>query len=852
MPIAVAVYIRYRAHPSLRHRMPTGTAIAGACAAVFCLAQPLCVMYAADIRCGAALLVLQVSCNTSLFVLVWTALTVLVLYGITEIISQPNSVSPDRAALWNTFRGMIIPTVQIPAGICVGLTWNLPQLLMIVLNNDALHLTYANCVQLPFHATIVIVQMCQTMALVAVFLFVAYQLQFTLDTFRLRRSFQRTSLYMLFCGVLGAVYAIVGAFMSSLSTYFFPELLWTLALQGVVLFNVFLPLLGAYHSRHQVHRLKGCVSLQVNLDSYLQSEEAFLSFLEFCGSDTAVLVAWKACVDYHDGRSSLSVFEFYQRYVAPTGAHSVHAALQEESRRAYAKRIQHLKKKTPVLLATHAVKVVPLADSADRHIYQPLRHELANVLTKTKLQAYEASEHGKEWLAYHTRRRSIHSLEYVQKVATRSVFDAETPPGSSDLIAATDSIAASTNTLQPSQQTDVGSTSVRRKKLFKVMSEARIRIRGPKETKTGGQGGLVPWTKLRISSKSNAQSIEPFPPAHMWLDLSGRRQVVVSIQNGRNAFVMECAGQAMVGLRPLLHMLDIDASVPIFTSDGTALGKLTVRIRPSIKPNTADDNKSVQAKHVPEDIDDLSDTEVDDLKHLEGAFVWFDVSVHVTVEKTPMQLAQKQAQYELAYSFGDLCNAFRKPLEHTQTLKLLVTPELIEYVSSDVLVLSVYPASGEPKVPSEGAKEATLVNNESTTALAEQLGKEHLSMLAEAEKERQRNDTLLAELNRLVGHVKNQEDELLKQTEKSQNTAAELAKALEKARADVREREALQRQLQDADAKWQTFAQSATAAQSKQRRVRYVSQQRDVGMALRKAKEFSRVEADLLGHERRV
>ncbi|KDO24473.1 hypothetical protein SPRG_10289 [Saprolegnia parasitica CBS 223.65] len=259
----------------------------------------------------------------------------------------------------------------------------------------------------------------------------------------------------------------------------------------------------------------------------------------------------------------------------------------------------------------------------------------------------------------------------------------------------------------------------------------------------------------------------------------------------------QCVGQALVGLRPLRHMLDVEATVPIFADDGAALGRLAVRLRPSTTPSVVTDNRGVTAKRVPDDVDDLSDNEVESLEALAGTFIWLSLATHLVVDKPPTQLVLKQQQYCLEYAFGQ-ANAQTTSMAHEQTIKVLVNHELVQYVSTDVLAFSVRLASRDP-----------------SKALMEQLGREHATMLEEAEKERRRNDALLAELTNLVGQVKSHEDELRKQAEKSQAASSELAKAQEKARADVREREALQRQLQEADAKWQVLATTAENAKSK-------------------------------------
>ncbi|EQC33373.1 hypothetical protein SDRG_08891 [Saprolegnia diclina VS20] len=276
-------------------------------------------------------------------------------------------------------------------------------------------------------------------------------------------------------------------------------------------------------------------------------------------------------------------------------------------------------------------------------------------------------------------------------------------------------------------------------------------------------------------------------------------------------------GQALVGLRPLRHMLDVDVTVPIFADDGSALGRLAVRLRPSTTPSVTNDNRGVTAKRVPDDVDDLSDSEVESLESLDGAFIWLSLATHLVVDKPPTQLALKQQQYCLEYTFGQ-ANAQTTALTHEETIKVLVNREFVQYVSTDVLVFSVrVRAASNAKTDDFAMAPATepAATSNDSKALMEQLGREHASMVEEADKERRRNDALLAELTNLVSQVKSHEDELRKQAEKSQAASSELAKAQEKARADVREREALQRQLQEADAKWQVLATTAENAKSK-------------------------------------
>jgi hypothetical protein len=52
MPFAVLLYLYFRDLPTIKHRMPIGTASAGMFASIFCLVQPLCILYGDSIGCG--------------------------------------------------------------------------------------------------------------------------------------------------------------------------------------------------------------------------------------------------------------------------------------------------------------------------------------------------------------------------------------------------------------------------------------------------------------------------------------------------------------------------------------------------------------------------------------------------------------------------------------------------------------------------------------------------------------------------------------------------------------------------------------------------------------------------------
>ncbi|OQS00930.1 hypothetical protein THRCLA_05812 [Thraustotheca clavata] len=788
MPFAVTLYLFYKRLPSLKHRMPMGTAISGAFATIYCLAQPLCSVYGSSIQCGTAMVILMIAFNSSAFVLVWTAFTVLVLYGITEIIAQPNRVPHNRAALWNTFRGMIIPTIQIPVGVAAGIMWNLPQIIILLLNNNYLtNFSYSECTQLPFVQIQVIITVCQAGIIVALFSFVAFQLRFTLDTFQLRRSYELTSFFMICCGICVGAYTITVNYVDSISSYYIPEILLTLSIQCIVFFNIVLPLIGAYHTRNNVHQHKGSASLQVNLDTYLQTEESYLSFFEYCGQGNALLVAWKACVDFQRGQCNLSIMEFYQQYMAQNGPKSVYNYIDEDTRRTYTKRVYLVKKKSSSRLLK--TKIAPIPENVDVHFFQPLRRELINVMIQTKLPGYEQDELGKDWLIYQSRRRSIHSLEYVQKVATRSVLDINASEDSLEVIDPLESLILSSDAIQAStgffpSVKDLQTCDSQKDKLLHFMSESQLQV-----NKTNAKLNEVSCPPLHNLLGPQTTSTGRLQP--------GQSGIISPSQSSKflHHILLLCA---IIYLRPLRHMLGIDSSVPIFNNEGNILGTLRVCLNPSTKPSILNENLGVQAKEIPTDIDDLSDTEIDDLQALEGSFVWLRLCVHIKEFNFPLM------QYELSYSFGD-SNIYHMPIEHDNNMKLLVTRELIEYVSNDAFILSLCSTCID-QMKSE--------NNESSghsvdAALIEQLSKEHTAMLQENEKEHQRNQSLLNELNRLVNQVQMQENELLKVAEKTQQGSSELAKAQEKARADARERETLQNQLKDADAKWHVLAEKS-------------------------------------------
>ncbi|KAF0688572.1 Aste57867_19817 [Aphanomyces stellatus] len=420
MPVAVVFYLYHRNLPSIKHRMPVGTACAGTFASIYCLALPLCTLFGDGAACGSVLLVLAIAGNTAVISMVWTAFVVLVLYSITEIIAQPTNVPHDRVAVWNYFRGMLIPSIQIPAGVCVCVLWNLPHMLLLVLNAPSIALlSYTQCAMMDIFDLLTYISIGQCTVILGGFLSVAYQLRHTMDTFSVRWSYEYTSVYMLVCGSLSLLHRIISVYTSAISGYHLEELLTTQALQGIVFFNVLLPLLTAYRDRHKVQDLTGSTSLQVNWDSYLKGHEGYMSFMEFCRGDTAILLAWKACVDFQDGNGKLNAFELYQTHLATEGPYSVYTVLPDVIRRRYTKKVMRLKKKSSLVM-NNASKVVPVMDDVDADFFEPLRRELVRIMVTTALTAYERDDLGKEWLAFHTRRRSIHSLEYVQKVASKA------------------------------------------------------------------------------------------------------------------------------------------------------------------------------------------------------------------------------------------------------------------------------------------------------------------------------------------------------------------------------------------------------------------------------------------------
>ncbi|RHZ20530.1 hypothetical protein DYB37_001543 [Aphanomyces astaci] len=390
MPVAVAVYLYHRERPSIKHRLPIGTASAGLFASIYCLAQPLCAYFSESTSCG-----------------------------ITEIIAQPTNVSHDRVAVWNYFRGMIIPSIQVPVGICVCVLWNFPHILLLALHATTIsQLSYAECITMDFFNLIMCISIGQAAVLLVGCLFIGHQLRHTTDTYHVRWSYVYTSMYMVACSSLCLVYWLVSTYSSALTGFHVIEVMTTQGLQGIVFFNILLPLVSAYKDRHKVKDLTGSTSLQVNWDSYLQSNEAYLSYMEFCHGHTAILLAWKASVDFRNGDGKLNVFEVYQMHIAPDGAFTVYDDLPDLLRRKYTKKIHRLRQKASLVM-TNVSKVVPMPEIVDADFYEPLRRELVLIMVTSSLALYEKDELGKDWLSFHTRRRSIHSLEYVQKVASK-------------------------------------------------------------------------------------------------------------------------------------------------------------------------------------------------------------------------------------------------------------------------------------------------------------------------------------------------------------------------------------------------------------------------------------------------
>ncbi len=117
--------------------------------------------------------------------------------------------------------------------------------------------------------------------------------------------------------------------------------------------------------------------------------------------------------------------------------------------------------------------------------------------------------------------------------------------------------------------------------------------------------------------------------------------------------------------------LDIDTCVPIYNDAGASLGKLIVRLRPSMKANPHDINTYTPATNVPKDVDDLSDDEVEDMKKLDGSFIWIHLSSAVMCAEKGSDrndIHVHQNKYRLAYSFFQ-SQPHVAPIEHEHVNK---------------------------------------------------------------------------------------------------------------------------------------------------------------------------------------
>ncbi|CAK4754326.1 hypothetical protein LEN26_020152 [Aphanomyces euteiches] len=287
--------------------------------------------------------------------------------------------------------------------------------------------------------------------------------------------------------------------------------------------------------------------------------------------------------------------------------------------------------------------------------------------------------------------------------------------------------------------------------------------------------------------------------------------------------VAATVGQAIVYLRPLRHMLDVETSVSILNDDGDSLGILVVQLRPSLNAKNTLEVPTKGATKVPSDVDDLSDDDADTLNAVEGSFLYISVAVHVDTKTATNKLlaTTPRSAYGLSYAFFH-GNTMTFPLGHTHTIKVLVTSKLVEYVSSDTLTFSVVSTkpSDDSPAPSSGPNNSgtTAANTGATAAtlamhnaLLEELQRDKAKMVDDHELEKQRNQDLRNELTKLIDQVKAQEDAMVNQLKSNQQHQAEVARLQEKTRADAREKEQLVKQLNDADTKYQTLVETATA-----------------------------------------
>ncbi|ETV97090.1 hypothetical protein, variant 2 [Aphanomyces invadans] len=237
-------------------------------------------------------------------------------------------------------------------------------------------------------------------------------------------------------------------------------------------------------------------------------------------------------------------------------------------------------------------------------------------------------------------------------------------------------------------------------------------------------------------------------------------------------------GQALVYLRPLRHMFDVVTTVSVLNDDGNSLGSLVVHVRPSPKATPSDAPKSSgnNAKLVPADVDDLSDDEMDDMKSLDGEFLWISIQVHVD-PSTPSLLLANPANYRVSYVFFQ-SNTQVFPLEHANMIKVLVTPPFVDYVSADTMSFEVVPftdVASEPRTAELLSTTAPPYDDALLhTALLEEIQRDKAKMAQEHEAEKKRNEEMRGEMSKLIHHVKEQEDTILEQVKMGQTAASEL------------------------------------------------------------------------------
>ncbi|KAH9062953.1 hypothetical protein Ae201684P_009218 [Aphanomyces euteiches] len=255
----------------------------------------------------------------------------------------------------------------------------------------------------------------------------------------------------------------------------------------------------------------------------------------------------------------------------------------------------------------------------------------------------------------------------------------------------------------------------------------------------------------------------------------------------------------------LLERLDVETSVSILNDDGDSLGILVVQLRPSLNAKNTLEVPTKGATKVPSDVDDLSDDDADTLNAVEGSFLYISVAVHVDTKTATNKLlaTTPRSAYGLSYAFFH-GNTMTFPLDHTH-----VRPRDIQArrPSDDSPAPSSGPNNSGTTAANTGATAATLAMH---NALLEELQRDKAKMVDDHELEKQRNQDLRNELTKLIDQVKAQEDAMVNQLKSNQQHQAEV-RLQEKTRADAREKEQLVKQLNDADTKYQTLVETATA-----------------------------------------